>query len=167
MACYGEWQSAAGPEFDSPKFEKGAFYLSFLSKGSEVITSIVLASFDWLTSWVDPKNGGQFQGHVWEHFGIPLCDMLVAVVAVIRWSCVALMGCCLCHKRMCRGAVISKRFFRCKLQTHWASTILYNLSEKMFVSLTLSVDQWGIDVAVVGIMFFFAFESTETWKVIR
>ena len=60
------------------------FYLSFLSKGSEVITSIVLASFDWLTSWVDPKNGGQFQGHVWEHFGIPLCDMLVAAVAVIR-----------------------------------------------------------------------------------
>ena len=58
------------------------FYLSFLSKGSEVITSIVLASFDWLTSWVDPKNGGQFQGHVWEHFGIPLCDMLVADVAV-------------------------------------------------------------------------------------
>ena len=50
-------------------------------KGREVMTSIVLPSFDWLTSELDPKNGGQFQGHVWEHnkavalARIPLCDM--------------------------------------------------------------------------------------------
>ena len=61
-----------------------AFFLRAERKGREVVISIVFPSFDWLTSALDPKNGGQFQGHVWEHnkaccyfalLWIPLCDM--------------------------------------------------------------------------------------------
>ena len=42
--------------------------------------------------------------------------------------------------------------------------IYYNLSEKMFVNTHLSVDQWWDWGWVVLLLFFFAFESTETWK---
>ena len=71
---------------------------------------------------------------------------------------------------MCRGAVISKRFFqRCKLQTHWAQNLVhipiyYNLSEKMFVNTHLSVDQWW-DWGWVVLLLFFCFWVNRNMKI--
>ena len=70
------------------------FFLRAERKGREVVISIVFPSFDWLTSALDPKNGGQFQGHVWEHNK--------AVVTLLYFESL----CAICLQKQCLLALV-------------------------------------------------------------
>ena len=112
------------------------FFLSLLPFKGKRGHNLHCLGFIWLVDLLGrPQKRGPISrprvGTLWNPFVRYACAVAVADV-IIRWSCVLLpyilngLLFVSYSKRMCRGAVISKRFFqRCKLQTHWAQNLVH------------------------------------------